>query len=308
MKKYRIENNFDIISLFASLCNASLKITSLEIIEPNKKEYMRPQLNFMILAPSGSTKSTTLNDIGEAHNVRPYTSLTRAGIIGTIDKRTFQVIPGAVWDSRNNLFLIDEFKIGKNEDTIDPLLQFTESGHYKKKFGLFSGEQNEYDPPNAKNDLYFKVKNGELEIKTRISVILATLKWLEYDKNPDTQALISRFIPFRWFPTRQELEKVAIGEKTYKNTRFKPKQHTKIKLKDYMKIKSFVDQSGVGNEIYLRCIGDLCRIFTITKNHDEPLYGIVCKLKQAALEKYLQGKEERKPKKRKGETDDTKSF
>lgn len=283
-----------VISFFINACIASLKVKKLEVNEPNKKIELRPYFHFLFMAQFGSCKSTVLNEIAVQHNLMPYTSLTRAGLVGTVDQRTLQVIPAGAWENRNKLLLIDEFKMQRKDDVLDPLLQLMEGGTYKKKFGMFSAETNEEDPPKDPNCLFFKVKQGEIKIKTRFAAIIATMRWLEYEKNPEVHALISRAIPFRWFVTSQELKNIALGNPVYITTNYKPKHNNAvIRKKDYLKIKDFVDNVGIDNRIYLRTIGDCCRMFNVLGKHNEGVYGLIARLKQDCIERHEQAKQER---------------
>jgi hypothetical protein len=55
---------------------------------------------------------------------------TAPGLVGTIDSRTFQFIPGLAWTGRNRLILMDEFKIRRKTDDWIVFLKLLEDQYY----------------------------------------------------------------------------------------------------------------------------------------------------------------------------------
>lgn len=252
------------------------------IKEPKAEVVIRPQLHVILLAEIGAVKSTMLAEVGKRYKIMPYTNITKAALVGTIDRKTLQIIPAGAWDVKNKPFLIDEFKITDKGDTLDALLQLTENQYYKRKIGTFSS-----DLHLKSGDLFFKVNKGTIEVKTRFNCIIASMKWLEYSRMQDIQALLSRCVPYRFEPSMELLKKVAEGEKLYEYEKFVPKTNNDtIITSDYLQIKDFVDNKNVDKQIYLRAIGDCVRAFATLNEHDEKIYNLICECKQRAIECY----------------------
>lgn len=272
------------LSLLINLALASAKVRKLTLTEPNCLKSIRPQIHVLLMAESGSTKSTILEQISNAVNCMPAaTNMTAAGLIGTVDSSTKQVIPAYGWECRNSLMLIDEFKISRKEnDALDPLLQLLEHGRYNKKFGLLS-----YATPVKDNmGNYFRVKDGKLELKSQFAAIFATMRILEHSERPEVQALISRCIPYKIKSSYELVENIAQGTPLYVYSEFAAPKEVTIQLDDYLKIMSVVRSTNIDPKVYLRAIGDCCRVFAILGQHDEGLYHLICQLKQASLDEH----------------------
>jgi len=264
------------LSTIVSLAINSLKLDDIKIIEPHKIFHLRPTIHVLLSAPIGATKSTILNEIADVHNVVPILGLTRAGLVGTTNENQF--IPPEVWNCRNKPFLLDEFSTGGG-DHVNPfmpdLLHLLESEYFKRK-GSFKGSYQEGDFEKKKKD-YLILNNGIIEVKARFAGIFATMYNIKMSNSKVTQALITRCVPYHFFPNRSILREVAHGNKFYnfksylKGARYLKK--TTIKRADYLIIEDFVNKQTMGNDIiYLRSIGDCCRVFAILKKHHLDLY------------------------------------
>lgn len=278
------------ISTFINLVIASVKIKKLTIIEPQQKKDIRPQIHLIIMADSGSAKSTILHQIAEITGCNPpIMNMTAAGLIGTVDSSTKQVLPAHAWECRDSIMLIDEFKTSRKEnDPIDPQLALFEHGFYSKKFGLLC-----HTPALKSNGNLFQVSDGRLTIKSRFAAIMATMRMLEHSIKPEVQALVSRCIPYRINPAQMMtiVEKIAEGHQLFTYHQYEVKKEVFIKLEDYKKIVYIVKDMHVDHKVFLRAIGDCCRTFAVLGQHDESLYRLICRLKQKALEeneKYIQ--------------------
>ncbi len=253
-------NHFKIISDLVSLSMATAKIKKLTLHEPKRDICIRPQLHVILQSRFGSCKSTILSEIAKSYEpaLNIYTNLTMPSLTGTIDSQTKQIIPPVSWDARNSTLLLDEFKYKEKSDLIDALLMILENQAYGRRFGLFSMSSNKKD-----GDLYFRVKRGEIMMKTRFNMILATMRALNRTRDIPLQALVSRGVLYHFTLTRKELNKIARGEKILSITLHDVKEEIEINKHVYMKIVRFVDKSGVSDSHYLRCINDCCRSYAV---------------------------------------------
>jgi len=266
-------NNVD-KSIITELVNISLacaKLKKIDVEEENGIFPLRTNLNLFIYGQISSTKSTLLKQISKSSNCKkPFTDMTYPALIGSVDKTTRQLIVGASWECRNSLLLLDEFDFGKkNKDDIRALLQLIEGGEYNKKLASFSAPMEDID-----DDLSFNFKNGEFNINTRFSLIIATMKYPYRSQSMELQALASRSICLPWYPTHEDILELSKGYSLFEFKDKTPKklEHT-IKKKDWEKIIKFVSSTKSPN--LLRMAGDCVRIFIIEGKHREDLYKLV---------------------------------
>ncbi len=210
---------------FVNLALASSKIKEIKIKEEAGDYFLRPNINIFIYGLIGSSKSTLLNQISnKTKSKAPYTELSFPALIGSIDKMTRQLIIGASWECRKSLLLLDEFDFGKrNKDDIRALLQLIEGGKYNRKLASFSAPQEEKD-----EGLFFIFKDGEFNIKTRFSLILATMKYPYTSQNKELQALISRSICLPFYPSKEVLKEIAHGYSIFNYQDKKPKKNSRF--------------------------------------------------------------------------------
>jgi hypothetical protein len=270
---------------------SSKNIGTLLVRERFKTQQFRSQLNIILQSTSGTLKTTILEGIGGCYDVTPYSYATYAAMIGSINRTTGQVIPGLVWEARKKPLLLDEFRTGERGDagSIDVLLGVTESGHYKRRIALASETIEEKDGP-----LYYRVRNGEIEVQTRFPCIIATMKNLDMSRSDTIRALIQRCIPIKYDLPNEVLDAALQGSPIYRLQKYDPPNQVVINRKDYDKIiqvgREIRDTESNFKVAYLRSIGDLCRIFAVIGRHDFELYRLVCFLKagysiEVAMEK-----------------------
>jgi hypothetical protein len=135
------------------------------------------------------------------------------------------------------------------------------------------------------NSLFFKVKSGNIEVKTRFSCIIATMKDIRRAKEQIFQALISRCIPIRYEMSKEEIDQVLDGKKLISPENYDVKEVVEISTEDYTHIKEVINEEiEMGNvrnakQVLGRTIGDCCRIFAVLGKHDEKLYRTILRLK-----------------------------
>jgi hypothetical protein len=241
---------------------------------------MRPQLHVLLQSRPGALKTTILEEIGHAHGVTAYSYATYAAMIGTIDRLTGQIVPGIVWETRKKPLLLDEFRTGERGDagSTDVLLGVLESGHYKRKIAIPCQAFEERDGP-----LYYRTKNGEIEVQTRFPCIVATMRNLDMSRSDKVKALLARLLPIRYDLPDEIIDAALQGSTLYAPIKLTPPKETTIKRRDYqtvIRVASEIrsDNSGFRDN-YSRAVGDLCRIFAVLGHHDLELYRLVCYLR-----------------------------
>lgn len=268
------------INLFSNISCATASINSLTVKQQFRNMKMRPQLHLILQGAPGSLKSTILEEIATRHNVSPYSYVTYAAMIGTIDPMNGDLLPGLVWQTRRKPLLLDEFRTGERGDTgsIDVLLGVLESGLYKRKVGQRTHPFNDED-----GDLYYHAKDGEIEVKTRFPCIIATMKNLDKARSEKYEALAQRCIPIRFTLTPDELDEVLQGKPFYEYRKYDVISDVTISRRDYRRIydiaKKFRSVNGRFQAVFARAIGDLCRISAVLGYIDLPTSLLVCYLK-----------------------------
>ena len=252
---------------------------------------MRPQLHVILRSDPGYFKSTILQAVGKEFGVTPYSNVTFPAMIGTIDQITGKLVPGLVWQTRNRPLLLDEFKTGERGDSaaVDVLLGAMEDGHYKRKIGLRSENCREQD-----GTLFYRVENGEIEVQTRFSSVIATMKNWDMSRSGKYAALTQRCIPVRYSLDDETVDDVLDGKQApYSHRKYRVREHVRIPRRDYQRIRKLASDLRTNNKdfrsVYTRTIGDLCRVLAATELFSPELFGLVCHLKAgASLEEALQ--------------------
>jgi hypothetical protein len=280
----------DVVSKLVSISCASSKIEELQVQQRTTTQLLRPQLHIILRSEPGSFKSTILHAVGKTWNVTPYSNVTSPAMIGTIDQSNGRLIPGLVWQTRNKPLLLDEFKTSERGDqaAVDVLLGTMETGYYKRKIGLPSAYSYEKD-----GALFYRVENGEIEVQTRFSAIIATMKNWDMERSGKYAALTQRCIPIRYSLDNATIDAVLDGEATYRHYEYSPPRTVLLPDREFTRIRSLANEVRSRNEqlrsVYVRAIDDLCRIRAVTGKFDPELSRIACNLKAGLhLEQALQ--------------------
>lgn len=258
----------------------SVGIKTLVVKEPLRDFRLRPQLHLLISSPFGGFKSTLLSEILSAYPGKIFTHLTFPALIGSIDRSTKQIIPAAAWECRNKLMLLDEYTSTRAGLVSEALLQLLENQYYSRKIATYSADLIEED-----EDLYFKVKSGNIEVKTRFSAIFATMKNIEKARECTFRALLSRTIPIRYEMSLDEINQVLDGKLIFKPEKYNVSSETIIEAEDYLYIRNVINQEikkqklNKVERILARVIGDCCRVFAVLGRHEDSLYKDILTLK-----------------------------
>lgn len=256
------------LSFMINTARSSAKIKKLTLEEKyGPFEKLRPSFHVILHGPIGQIKSTVLDSIGASTGKEVITETTRAGLVGTIDNKVLQIITGAAWESRNSLLLLDEFTFGRKKEGWSVFLQLLEQQKWGKRFGIFSSDQNEKD-----EDLYFKVSKGRIDLRTRFAAIIGTMKNFESQRGQDFRAFVTRCATCNFKLDAEDLYEVAEGYPIYKEKLYEPPSEIVIKRKRYKRFIKIVKEAmkdapvNTQEELILRSVGDLCRVYAATGN------------------------------------------
>jgi hypothetical protein len=250
---------------------ASAKIKRLTLQEAHENFNLRPQIHLILRSPTGSMKSTVLGMISKQLNVPVITETTIPGLVGTVDSDTHQWIPGAAWTARNSMLLLDEFKFDKHADSYIPLLALMEDQRYNRRLGLFSVPTEHTD-----GDLSLIYQNGEVNLKTRFSCVVASMKRFERFSSDFFKAFVNRTIPFEYEFSNEALRGFAEGKFQLNIPDYKPQPEVFIPRRKYFGFIRFVERTiktypasqEAKAENFLRSIGDVCRLYAATGKED----------------------------------------
>jgi len=258
------------LSFLTNTALASAKIRSLTVEEKTKDYRMRPSFHVILMAPIGQIKSTVMGEIAQKVGREVITEITRAGLVGAIDQKTMQFIPGAAWECRNSLLLLDEFTFGRKKEGWEVFLQLLEDQKWGKRIGLFSADSCEQD-----DDLYAKIGKGRIDLKTRFACIVTTMRRMEYQRGQAFRAFVTRGVPYYFDLDESILREIAEGASLYTYGPPKPCADVTIRRKTYSRLLSTAaeelkkcDRPDIRKELYMRSIGDLCRAYAVWGKND----------------------------------------
>jgi len=258
------------LSFLTNTALASSKIHSLTVEEKMKEYRMRPSFHVIVRAPVGQVKSTIMEEIAGKVNREVITEITRAGLVGAIDQKTMQFIPGAAWECRNSLLLLDEFTFGRKKEGWEVFLQLLENQRWGKRIGLFSADSCDTD-----GDLYARVGKGRIDLKTRFACIVTTMRKLEYQRGQAFRAFVTRCVPYYFDLDESDLREIAEGASLYTYDPPEPRADVTIPRKTYSRLLSTADKelkrcdrSDIRKELYMRSVGDLCRAYAVWDRND----------------------------------------
>lgn len=273
-------NISELISKMAYLCYSSSFVRSITLEQDGGEKVIRGNIHLFLRAESGSFKSTMLKELASYFKVDVVEMITASGLVGSVDKNT-NVVPGQAWRVRNKILLLDEFNTDGENNAIAPLLTLLEDQEYKKVFARHANEQHDKD-----KDLFFKVKSGEIHMRTRFSCVICSMRKLEKSRSVNLSALLSRCIVIPYDLDNEEIDEVMNGHRllALRKCPFTKPFEGRIKAADYKKILAYVNEyPGLNKKKqYARIVGDCCRAFVVLGEHDRALYLMITKLHQEA--------------------------
>lgn len=270
------------VSLILNIAIASLKIPYIRFEQTEGLfQEARGQLHIILYGRIGGGKSRILNEICKNQDITPTVSITKAHLFGTVEKETGQFIPPIIWTNRDNFVAIDEFHINPNKDSnvdvLNTLLQLSEDPSYNKQIGYRCNEVS-----MTSNGLYCKVKRNRIQVKTRFALLINTMMNLRTTQSHLLKALVSRCICIPHYPSFDELINALEGARFYNFDELEIgiKDFT-VSNKDYKLIIDYIKghKPKVKEEILMRSVMDLCRVFVVLGKHDAKIYDLIITLK-----------------------------
>ena len=257
--------NFEERNRILNIAIASSKIKELHL--PHIQ--IRPNMHICIAGRVGGGKSSILKEVMDAVGIESgVTSLTKATLLGAVDKNTGQFLPPATWEFRNGIMPIDELHIpkeGSGRDVARTMVSLMEQPRYKKGIGYRCNDYNKKD-----GDLFCRVKDNQIDVKTRFSIFSTTMMNLNNRakmQNVDVQAFMTRCIVIHYYPDIKELLEISKGNRGYKYEKLEIKNNGVIYIKDniYTQIINYVESKIdlIGEDEFLRTIGELCRCYAV---------------------------------------------
>jgi len=260
---------------FLDLINIAVATAKIEEIKiPYSPYKIRPFMHCIICGLIGTGKSTILNKICDKTGTFPQFNLTSATLLGTVDKTTGIPTVPAVWEARNSVLGIDEFKVSKgdsNRSHLNNFLSILESPKYVRKIGYRCNDFEEKD-----GDLFCKIKDGKIMVNSRFVMIASTMMRLDRPQRMiELVALKSRCLIIPHYPSLSDIKDKLHGIEHYKYKEYIVKKKCVINKTKYNKIVDLVMDSKLNIEDCLRTVGDICRAYAIVKWNDEIFQKII---------------------------------
>jgi hypothetical protein len=273
MKKEVIHNVYN-LNILLNCVISSAKIKTLTL--PTGKQII-PQIHCIIYGGLGTNKSGMCRDIADKLGMPVFNHFTKAHIYGSVDSQTKTLIEPIIWFCRNSSLIIDEYDFESNNhanvETMLGLLDVLISQKINKQVGFFASDVDLKDEDDA--DLFLKVSKSRITCRTRFSCIINTMMDINSKRSHMLNALKSRCLVIPHNPRREDLFDTLRGKEFFVFKLFKVREHIKISKKDYEIILVYAEQQIKQSDSILRCVGDMCRVFAIMKEHIFDLYDTI---------------------------------
>jgi len=259
------------------LINISIATAKIEHLYTPYRE-IRPAMHSILVGRIGSLKSSILYEICAKFHTIPTFNLSSANILGSVDKTTGIPIKPTIWEQRNSIVPIDELFIDSHSPNqrhaLSVLLTVLEKPEFQKKIAYRVNDFSEKD-----GDLFCRMKDGTIHVKTRFVLIANTMQPLfRKQRMIELEALKTRCILIPYYPTKKELKRMINGESLFKLIHYNVKKTTKISKKIYEKIIEKTEKFDIELEYYARTIGDLCRAYSVV-GYDDKTFDLILKLR-----------------------------
>jgi hypothetical protein len=251
----------------------SAKVKTITYQMPSgKTRTISGNIHMGIFGEYSALKSTTLEEITKATDAILNHSLTVASLVGSIDKKQNESLVPLAWQAKHKILIIDEFQSSRKEKkyVIEGFLSLLSDGIYEKQFAVatkrpFKEEDGEF---------YCRIENGKISIKTRFSLIIASMRPLdEFLRYPQQRAFISRLIPVSFEVDEDTQREILEGFKEIKIEPLPIQEHLTLTADEYKQILDFVYFHGYNKlKSMFRLIETLIRVRAIIGFYDEALF------------------------------------
>ncbi len=268
----------DRLNFFLNLViySSGIRCITLHYADGTAKNLPRCVFHALLTSGKGSLKSTRFDELLRLFPERTIyrDSITYAALCGSIDKEAkVSNVPTAVLTDGKTL-LMDEIIRDREGNFTKALNQLTERGSYWRDIAIV---------PKKPINLYdgrFVVENGHIFIKSRFSLIMATmLTPSQFAHSEIGRALLDRMIVLDFGLTLDDKLKIlstAKPESFICDLKFNPPSEVDISYENYQKILDFWTMNDQQHDI--RRFGDLLRCFAVMGRHDEDTYQEIIRL------------------------------
>jgi hypothetical protein len=258
------------------------RIEELTIQRKNKETFqIKPTIHIVLSQPYGTFKTTLYSILSGSYGYKEHpfvyvSKVTAAGIQGSIDQKSREVVCPLPYEAKHGTLFIDEFNPKPEEarDVTNAFLEFLEYETVNKRIG-YKVKKDTVDEARQ-----FSVQGGFLKYwGLRENVIIATMRNIRKSHETFYRAFLSRCVPIvvQW----KIKDMKAIDDdpsKLFKRICFDVKPKRFVPFEDYKQIRDFVDKYEgylkVGD--YFRTVNDCVRAFAVIGRHDFDLYEYIC--------------------------------
>jgi hypothetical protein len=225
-----------------------------------------------IFGEYSALKSTILEEITKSTDAILNHSVTAASLVGSIDKKQNEPLVPLAWQAKDKVLIIDEFQSSRKEKkyVIEAFLSLLSDGIYEKQFAVATKE------PfiRGDKDFYCRIENGKISIKTRFSLITASMRPLEeFLRWPTYRAFISRLIPVSFEIEENIQREILEGFREIKIEPLPTQEHLTLTTEEYRQILDFFYLNRYNKlKSAFRLLETLIRVRAIIGFYDESLF------------------------------------
>ena len=189
----------------------SLRKLKTIVLKQSRDYYMRPQMHILLVSPFGTTKSSITKRLKQTYTDKDIwliDDFTKASVEGSIGKDG-DYVPPIVIHLGGKIMIIDEWN---NVDQYgqQALLSVLENQSWKRSLGFKN--KNPYVYTDSQGYGNISINQNIIEGKMCFGCIAFAMEYPVYDNSQKAKALLSRFSPLFFEPTKDFMELATKGE------------------------------------------------------------------------------------------------
>lgn len=285
---------FDDLNKFVNLGCSSAKVEKITVNRFNgEPREIRPQINLFLSARYGEFKSSIMRSAQKCYGGVYRWDMSYAGLVGSVDKNTGELVDSLAWEARGKTLFVDEFHKDRYGYLWNAFRALLEGDEYARSISMKKISQ----PPNKWKDCYYKIQKGSICIKSRFATIMASMYPLKiWTEDVSTTAVLDRCIPVRYHVTPEQMYQIMEGKQIFRYEPYSPEPEIIISASAHNEILHFW-KANTPKEQKLdpRAFDNLLRTFAVIGNHDYDLYRLSmnCEMElNRQRNKWLQSKQE----------------
>lgn len=287
--KERIYANFSLINKICSIVCASAHMK--EISLPNEHK-TRGNIHLVISGGIGLGKSTVLYMMADHLGIPVSSGISKANLLGSVDKNTGMFIEPSIWRCRNNAYMMDEIELPTNDKQdynglTKSFLALLENPIIDRKMGFRSNDFKKKD-----KDLYCIVKDNTISCKTRFSFIATTMFDPYRGWSKLRTAMVTRCLILEFNFSREDIFYILRNKHVFHIDPTPIPKDPKIDEKTYEELLFYVEKSPIPSDYIMRTVLDLCRFYAILGKHDNEIYDYIIDSRSEMLNKYKTNKKD----------------